>query len=564
MSLPFSLPTATWFTDTFDAPTRVQQRGWAAIAQGGHALLVAPTGSGKTLAAFLWGIDRVMGLPAEASPGVRVLYVSPLKALVYDVERNLRAPLVGIQRTAERLGSAVRGVRVDVRTGDTPQKLRAQQARDPADILVTTPESLFLLLGSRARETLRSVHTVIVDEVHALAPTKRGVHLALSLERLGELCAVEPQRIGLSATVRPLDEAAHYLGGGRAVECVDASARPALDLRIVVPVPDMERVVAPERKARSGPLLAELYDRAVAPQQEQGLWSALYPRLVEEIRAHRSTLVFVNSRGLCERLTHRLNELAGEELVRAHHGSVSHEKRAEIEDLLKRGAVRGIVATSSLELGIDMGAIDQVLLVESPGSVARGLQRIGRAGHQVGAVSVGRLFPKFRGDLLECAVVAGRMLKGEIEAIRTPRNVLDVLAQQIVAMVCDAPRTVDELERLVRRAWPYAELTRGALEAVLDMLSGRYPSSDFADLHPQLVWDRATDTLAPRRGAARRCSCASTVAPSPTADFTACISAPTAHGLASWTRRWSSRPRRETTSCSAPPPGASSRSRATG
>ncbi|MGF1642340.1 MAG: DEAD/DEAH box helicase [Thiotrichales bacterium] len=502
MTLPFSLPTLTWFNASFAEPTRVQREGWAAIASGQHALLVAPTGSGKTLAAFLWGIDRLLNLDPAAADGVRVLYVSPLKALVYDVERNLRAPLVGVERAAERLGRSGRQLRVDVRTGDTPQKLRQQQLKTPAEILVTTPESLFLLLGSRARETLRMVHTVIVDEVHALAPTKRGVHLALSLERLTALCEREPQRIGLSATVRPLDEAARFLGGDRAVTCVDASAKPALDLRIVVPVPDMERLAPPPRETRGGSILAELYTREVTPRQEQGIWSAIYPRLLDAIRAHRSTLVFVNSRGLCERLTQRLNELADEDLVRAHHGSVSHEKRAEIEERLKLGAIRGIVATSSLELGIDMGAIEQVILVESPGAVARGLQRVGRAGHQVGAVSVGRIYPKFRGDLLECAVVAGRMLAGEIESIQVPRNVLDVLAQQLVAMVCDTPRTVVELERIVRRAWPYRELSRGALEATLDMLAGRYPSSDFADLRPLLVWDRATDSLSPRKGAA--------------------------------------------------------------
>ncbi len=502
MPLTFSASTRAWFDANFAAPTQVQRDGWAAIASGQHALLVAPTGSGKTLAAFLWSIDRLLRLDPAAPEGVRVLYVSPLKALVYDVERNLRAPLVGVQRAAERLGLSGRTPRVDVRTGDTPQKLRQQQLKTPAEILVTTPESLFLLLGSQARETLRTVDTVIVDEIHALAPTKRGVHLALSLERLSELCPSEPQRIGLSATVRPLDEAARFLAGTRPVACIDASAPPALDLRIVVPTPDMERVAQVPRAPRGGPILAEFYAREVAPQQEQGIWSAIYPRLLEEIDGHRSTLIFVNSRGLCERLTQRLNELAGEERVRAHHGSVSHEKRAEIEDLLKRGAIRGIVATSSLELGIDMGAIEQVILVESPGAVARGLQRVGRAGHQVGAVSVGRIYPKFRGDLLECAVVAGRMLTGEIEAIRVPRNVLDVLAQQLVAMVCDTPRTVAELECAVRRAWPYRELTRAALEATLDMLSGRFPSGEFTDLRAQLAWDRASDTLSPRQGAA--------------------------------------------------------------
>jgi ATP-dependent Lhr-like helicase len=499
----FSDITRSWFEQSFAGPTEIQARGWQTIATGRHALLVAPTGSGKTLAAFLAGIDTCASLPPDSPPGVRVIYISPLKALVYDVERNLRAPLVGIQRTAERLSRPLRQVRVDVRTGDTPQRERQRQAKEPAEILVTTPESLFLILGSRAREGLRSVHTVIVDEIHALAPSKRGLHLALSLERLAELTERDPQRIGLSATVRPLEEMARFLGGDRPVEIVDASAPPRLDLAVTVPVPDMDnpRPAAPPRPG--GSILGELYAREVGtPATERGIWPAIYPELLELIRERRSTIVFVNSRGLCERLTQRLNELAGEELVRAHHGSVSHETRAEIEEGLKQGRIRGIVATSSLELGIDMGAVDLVALVESPGSVARGLQRVGRAGHQVDTVSVGRIFPKFKADLLEATVVATRMLRGELESLRVPRNALDVLAQQIVAMCSVEPRRIDELERVVRRSYPYRELGRSALEAVLDMLSGRYPSQDFADLRPLLAWDRASDLLSPRRGAA--------------------------------------------------------------
>ena len=464
---------------------------------------MAPTGSGKTLAAFLHAIDRLAQLQQDAEPGVRVLYISPLKALVYDVDRNLRAPLMGVQRSAERLGLNLRLPRVDVRTGDTPQKARNQQSKDPAEILVTTPESLFLLLGSKARDNFKTVHTVIVDEVHALAPNKRGAHLALSLERLVELTEVEPQRIGLSATVRPLDEVARFLGGVRDVEIVDASAPPQLDLQVVVPVPDMERVrVQPEPK-RGGSILGELYAREVGtPPMQRGIWPAMYPQLLEAIRANQSTIIFVNSRGLCERLAQHLNELAAEPLVRAHHGSVSHEKRAEIEEGLKAGRLRGIVATSSLELGIDMGAVDAVILVESPGSVARGLQRVGRAGHHVGAVSVGRIYPKFRGDLLECAVVAARMQSGELEALHIPRSPLDVLAQQIVALCVDTPRRVGDIAALVRRAHPYRQLGDAVFTSVLDMLSGHYPSSDFADLRPLLAWDRSADVLSARRGAA--------------------------------------------------------------
>ncbi len=499
----FSPATQSWFDANFTAPTDVQRRGWETIARGAHALLVAPTGSGKTLAVFLHAIDRLTQLREDAEPGVRVLYISPLKALVYDVDRNLRVPLMGVQRSAQRLGLNLHLPRVDVRTGDTPQKVRNQQSKDPAEILVTTPESLFLLLGSKARDNFQTVHTVIVDEVHALAPNKRGAHLALSLERLVELTEVEPQRIGLSATVRPLDEVGRFLGGDRDVEIVDASAPPRLDLQVVVPVPDMERVrVQPEPK-RGGSILGELYAREVGtPPVQRGIWPAMYPKLLDAIRINRSTIIFVNSRGLCERLAQHLNELADQPLVRAHHGSVSHEKRAEIEEALKAGRLRGIVATSSLELGIDMGAVDTVILVESPGSVARGLQRVGRAGHHVGAVSVGRIYPKFRGDLLECAVVAARMRSGELEALHMPRSPLDVLAQQIVALCADAPRRVDEIATLVRRAYPYRQLSDAVVTSVLDMLSGHYPSSEFADLRPLLAWDRSTDVLSARRGAA--------------------------------------------------------------
>ncbi|MCU0935875.1 MAG: DEAD/DEAH box helicase, partial [Gammaproteobacteria bacterium] len=499
---PFSELAGRWFSENFPAPTPVQARGWPVIASGDHALLVAPTGTGKTLAAFLWALDRLARLPADSPPGVRVLYVSPLKALVYDVERNLRAPLAGMRRVAADLGLPLRDLGADVRTGDTPSAERRRQRREPADILVTTPESLYLLLGSQGREALRSVGTVIVDEVHALVPTKRGAHLALSLERLAELTGSDPQRVGLSATVRPLDEAARFLGGTRPVTVVDASAPPALDLKVVVPVPDMTRV-APAPVARPSPsLLGELYARDLpAPPPERGVWAAVYPALLDLVRSHRSTLVFVNSRGLCERLAQRLNDLAGEELVQAHHGSVSHERRRVIEEGLKAGHLRGIVATSSLELGVDMGAIDAVALVESPGSVARGLQRVGRAGHRVGEVSGGRLFPKFRGDLLECAVVARRMLDGAIESSRVPRNPLDVLAQQLVAACADRPRTVTELRTLARRTYPFRDLPDEALIGVLDMLSGRYPSTALAELRPLLSWDRAADLLSARRGA---------------------------------------------------------------
>ena len=499
----FSQATSKWFDDTFNEPTPIQRHGWEAIKNGSHSLLIAPTGSGKTLAAFLTGIDYCLTLQPDAPVGVRVLYVSPLKALVYDVERNLRAPLIGVQHKATALELSMRDVKVDVRTGDTPHRQRQQQLKEPADILVTTPESLFLMLGSKARETLRSVHTVIVDEIHALAPTKRGVHLALSLERLALLCAHDPQRIGLSATVRPRDEVARFLGGERSVEVIDLSAKPLLDVTVSVPVPDMENATNSAETDRGGPILSELYTREVStPPAERSIWSAIYPQLLQQIKQNRATIIFVNSRGLCERLTQRLNDLAQEEIVRSHHGSVSREKRAEIEEGLKQGQIRGIVATSSLELGIDMGAVDRVIMVESPGSVARGLQRAGRAGHHVGEISVGCIFPKFRGDLLESTVIAQRMLAGNIEAIRVPQNALDVLAQHLVAICCETERKFEQIAHLVSRAYPYHQLSTDMLRAVLDMLSGHYPSQAFADLKPLLAWDRTNDELRARRGAA--------------------------------------------------------------
>ncbi len=496
----FSRVTRTWFDSNFEAPTRVQQEGWPQLVQGKNALLLAPTGSGKTLAAFLWAIDSLGRLPVDTPPGVRVLYVSPLKALVYDVERNLRAPLIGIRRLAEQNNETIRPVQVDVRTGDTPAQDRRRQIKDPADILVTTPESLFLILGSQAAETLRSVHTVIVDEIHAFAPSKRGVHLALSLERLEALTARSPQRIGLSATVRPYEEAARFLVGQRDVTVVDASEPAHVELAVVLPERAQAAALTP--RTRGGPILG----RPSAKKKQASLKSlredASLPRQVlDAIREHRSTIVFVNARSHAERLAQQINELADEPLVQSHHGSISHEKRAAIEETLKAGELKGIVATSSLELGIDMGAIDLVILVESPGSVVRGLQRVGRAGHKVGEKSRGLILPKYRGgDLVECAVVAQRMVEGELEPIHIPEYALDVLAQQVVALCCSRVWSVDELLELVRRSHPYRDLSRDVLVSVLDMLSGRYPSEAFADLRPRLNWDRSRDLLTPRRG----------------------------------------------------------------
>jgi ATP-dependent helicase Lhr and Lhr-like helicase len=510
---PFSPVTRAWFEATFPEPTAAQAQGWAAIGRGEHTLILAPTGSGKTLAAFLWTLDRLLTVPGE---GCRVLYVSPLKALTYDVERNLRAPLAGIALEAQRGGKNAPLIKVATRTGDTSPEERRRLAKHPPDILITTPESLYLLLTSQARSVLADVEHVIIDEVHAVAGTKRGAHLALSLERLEQLTTRPPQRIGLSATQRPLDELARWLGGpDRPVTIVDAGIRKPLELQIVVPVEDMAELGKPmAEELMSGPA-------AASPEVRASIWPAVYPKLLELIRSHRSTLVFVNSRRLAERLAARLNELAAEqtdfteggssylgagvvpELVRAHHGSIAREQRLEIEDALKAGRLPALIATSSLELGIDMGAIDLVVQVEAPTSVASGLQRIGRAGHRVGEPSKGRIFPKFRHDLLVAAVVAQRMHAGQIEETRVPRNPLDVLAQQIVAMVAaaDDPLAVDEVAAVVARAYPFAELSRAALEGVLDMLAGRYPSDEFAELWPRLVWDRLAGTLTPRPGA---------------------------------------------------------------
>jgi ATP-dependent Lhr-like helicase len=541
---PFHDAVRAWFTASFDAPTRPQTMGWPAIARRDSTLILAPTGSGKTLAAFLWCLDRLMFEPDEGRrPGCRVLYVSPLKALAVDVERNLRAPLTGIAQSAAARNDPHRIPTVAIRTGDTPQSDRARFLRDAADILITTPESLYLLLTSNARRMLTTVDTVIIDEIHALVPTKRGAHLALSLERLEALCTNPPQRIGLSATQRPLDEVARFLGGAertsadarksgarphvdteqeiedefaarrgpvryRPVAIVDAGQKKALKLTIEVPVEEMARRPRSRRSQLSAGGAAHAlnpdrpFEKAASPASAS-IWSEIHPRLVELIRAHRSTLIFVNSRRLAERLAAALNELAGEALVRSHHGSIARAQRTEVEDLLKAGTLRALVATSSLELGIDMGAIDLVVQIEAPPSVASGLQRIGRGGHQANAVSEGVIIPKFRGDLVACAAVAKAMHEGLVESTRYPRNPLDIVAQQVVAMASVDTWNVDELFATIRRAAPFAELSRSVFEGVLDMLSGRYPSDEFAELRPRVTWDRIAGTIVARDGAKR-------------------------------------------------------------
>ena len=538
----FSAPTREWFRSSFAAPTPAQEGAWDAVSRGENSLVVAPTGSGKTLAAFLWALDRLASTepPADKLRRCRVLYVSPLKALAVDIERNLRAPLAGIRHTARRLGLSEPQIEVAVRSGDTPADARRRFARTPADVLITTPESLFLLLTSQAREALRGVETVIVDEVHAVAGTKRGAHLALCLERLDALVTGSPgggsgteaatprprptQRIGLSATVRPVDEIARFLGGGGGpATVVNPPYAKEFDLKVVVPVEDLGDLgqVLPDD---------DQVGAAAGPERRTSIWPHVEERVADLVQAHRSTLVFANSRRLAERLTARLNEISYERveaalpeagspaqimaqsgaskgapdtMARAHHGSVSKEQRALIEDDLKSGRLPCVVATSSLELGIDMGAVDLVVQVEAPPSVASGLQRVGRAGHQVGAVSRGVIFPKYRGDLVATTVVTERMRTGLIEATRLPANPLDVLAQQIVSAVCVDTWDADDLFDLVRRAASFQTLPRSAYEAVLDMLAGRYPSDEFAELRPRLVWDRVAGTLTARPGAQR-------------------------------------------------------------
>jgi ATP-dependent helicase Lhr and Lhr-like helicase len=521
----FSPATRAWFEASFAEPTAAQAGAWDAVTARQHALVIAPTGSGKTLAAFLHAVDRLLTStpPAEPLKRCRVLYVSPLKALAVDVERNLRSPLAGIRHAANRLGEPVGEVTVGMRTGDTPADERRQFARRPPDILITTPESLFLLLTSQAREALRGVDTVIVDEVHAVAGSKRGAHLALSLERLDALLDAPAQRIGLSATVRPVDEIARFLGGTQPVTVVQPPASKTIEVDVVVPVEDMTELGEVITDAREG--------SAAGGDARRSIWPAVEERIVDLVEAHRSTIVFANSRRLAERLTNRLNEIAYERrtgealpegaapaevmaqagasrgaeavIARAHHGSVSREQRALTEEALKRGDLPCVVATSSLELGIDMGAVDLVVQVESPPSVASGLQRIGRAGHQVGAVSRGVMFPKHRGDLIPAAVTSLRMSEGAIEAVRLPRNPLDVLAQHVVAMCSMDTWTVDDVAALARRTASFATLPDSVLHAVLDMLAGRYPSDEFAELRPRLVWDRVTGSLTARPGAQR-------------------------------------------------------------
>ncbi|MGH9269885.1 MAG: DEAD/DEAH box helicase, partial [Ilumatobacteraceae bacterium] len=520
----FSPAVRAWFGAAFPEPTAAQVQGWPPIGAGQHTLICAPTGSGKTLAAFLSAIDSLVTMPPpdDRTKRTRVLYISPLRALAFDVEKNLRAPLAGITLAAERLEVPTVVPEVAMRTGDTAARDRQALIRRPPDLLITTPESLYLMLTSSAAETLTGVETVIVDEIHALAPTKRGAHLSLSLERLEEITARPPQRIGLSATQRPLEEVAQFLGGysapnePRPITIVDAGISKPLDVEVVIPVEDMGDLSVGDGQQpvelHSGPASAAMIPR------RSSIWPSIYPRILDQILEHRSTIIFCNARRQAERMAAKLNELAEqrginvdaetgrlrEDLVKAHHGSLAREQRIVVEDNLKRGDLRGIVATSSLELGIDMGAVDLVIQVESPGAVSRGLQRIGRAGHQVGEPSRGSIYPKHRGDLLEAAVVTYRMLHGQIESTRYLRNPLDVLAQQLVAhTAARGELPVAELGALVRRSANFSDLSDEQLSNTLDLLAGRYPSEEFSELRPRLVWNRVNDTVRARDGSKR-------------------------------------------------------------
>ncbi len=482
----FLPPVREWFRSALGEPTAPQRLGWPAIAAGQNTLLLAPTGSGKTLAAFLACLDHLWRQP-QLPRGVRVLYVSPLKALNNDIHRNLQLPLEGVAEAARRMGTPLPELEAAVRTGDTPQSERQRLVRRPPHVLITTPESLHLLLTSRARETLRGVTHVIVDEIHALCPNKRGVFLSLLLERLEALRRDKSSfvRIGLSATQRPLEEVARYLGGqqtgvsgeltSRPVTILDAGLRKDIDLGVLNPVEQF------------GPL------------PERSVWPSIYRLLTDLVRQHRSTIIFTNDRRSAERVTAFLNE--EEDLARAHHGSVDLERRREIETALKEGRLPAVCATASLELGIDMGAVDLVCQVASPGNVARALQRVGRAGHLVGQTSKGRFVPRTPADLLEQAVLVREMKAGRVEEVRTPTGCLDVLAQQLVAMAAMDDWPVPELYALVRRAYPYRDLSPQAFETTLEMISGRYRFAGLTTggkmeaLQPRVSWDRVHNRL---------------------------------------------------------------------
>lgn len=499
--------TRDWFSSQFDSPTKAQLLAWNALSSGQSTLLLSPTGSGKTLAAFLVAIDQLMFRRREKAPGVRVLYITPLKALGVDVERNLEVPLAGITQLASERGQSYDQVRIGIRSGDTPQNVRRKLVTHPPDVLITTPESLYLMLTSQAAHSLATVETIIIDEIHAVVPSKRGTHLSLSLERLETICETSPQRVGLSATQRPLEEIARFLGGfesiegqltERPIEVLDAGLKKKMELKVAPPLQHlMEEVIDEARKN------GEAVDKEQASHFSQAsLWEAAHTRLLKLIKAHTSTILFVNSRILAERITQDLNLLAGEEVALAHHGSLSKDIRAEVELRLKSGELKAMVATSSMELGIDVGAVDLVIQLAAPPSVASGVQRVGRAGHQVGATSRGHFFPKFTHDLLACAALTKDALAGKVEQTRYPKNALDVLAQQVLAIVVTSPKcTADEVFNLVRQAAPYAELPRRAFDSVLDMLAGRYPSERFGELRPRLTWDKTTDELVPLRGA---------------------------------------------------------------
>ncbi len=477
-----------WFKHRLGRPTQPQKLGWPLISQGRNTLILAPTGSGKTLAAFLAGINRVLcdlESGSGARNGVEILYISPLKALNYDIERNLMEPLSGIQQTARDMGRPLPEITTAVRTGDTPANERRKMARKPPHILITTPESLHIILTSAARSVLETVRYVIVDEIHSLSPNKRGVFLAVLLERLENICQNSPVRIGPSATQKPLSEVAGFLGGfddsgrPRPVEIVDVGVRRQMDLKVICTSDDLRH------------------------PDEGSVWPSIFRRLLHLIQAHKSTIVFANTRRIVEKLTVGINDLAGEELVRPHHGSVSAPLRRATETALKNGTVKGVIATGTLELGIDMGAVELVCQVESPKEVSRGLQRVGRAGHVHTAISKGRIIAKTNPDLAEAVSVAEGMVEGDVEPITVPRNCLDVLAQQIVAMAALGDTSWSDVYQTMRRTCSFHDLSEEAFNLTLQLVSGRYPARAFKDLRPRVSLDRVSGRISPLPGSQR-------------------------------------------------------------
>jgi ATP-dependent Lhr-like helicase len=474
-----------WFIESIGEPSEPQIKGWPEIASGRNVLLCAPTGSGKTFAAFLKCLDWIYAekAPGSKNTGIRIVYISPLKALNNDIHRNLELPVKGIRQRAKMLDRIVPDIEVAVRTGDTPQKERTRMLKNPPDILITTPESLYIMLTSESyRRLFATVEYLIIDEIHSICSNKRGVHLAVSMERLEQVAGKPLKRIGLTATIHPLDEAAHFLAGtNRNVTIINCDRKRSFKLEICLPVKDLK----------------------VLP--ENSIWPAIYSELLALIRSHRSTLIFVNNRKVAELVASGINNLAGEHLVRTHHGSISKEVRQELERQLKEGEITCLVATSSLELGIDIGSIDLVVQVSAPGSVSQVLQRIGRSGHRLDAVSEGIVIPKTRGDLLASAFITYQTKRHEIERTVVPQNCLDILAQQITSIACEGENNADEIYNVICRSYPFRDLPKKQFEDVLLMLSDPSPSEAPGSVKPSIVYDRGNGLVRGTPAGRRMC-----------------------------------------------------------